>query len=141
MKKIVLFLFVYMLGVYMPLTADTLSAAMPLLQAPVRSSAQTDQVLQLFLSADQPDLIFSSGASLVRIPPARNQENNLLSVFLKNSDPLKQIFSAVILTAMGTEHAEFSDLLKEATQSADPAVRAYAASAYTILNPQVSDYS
>ena len=42
---------------------------------------------------------------------------------------------------MGTEHAEFSDLLKEATQSADPAVRAYAASAYTILNPQVSDYS
>ena len=142
MKKIVLCLLLcaFCLGGAFAAT-DELSAAMPLLQTPLRTSAQTQQVLQLFLETQETNLIFSTGASLVRVAPPRTQENNLLTVFLKNSHPLKQVFAAVILTAMGTEHPEFSDLLQEATASADSAVRAYAASAYTILNPQITQYS
>ncbi len=141
MKKIVLFYFALFFFSVSVFAADTLMDVMPLLQAPVRSEAQTQQILQLFSQTQQPDLIFSTGASLVRIPPAQNQENRLINILVKNNHPLKQVFAAVILTAMGTEHTELSDLLQEATASADPAVRAYAASAYTILNPQVTQYS
>lgn len=143
MKKIALsFLCVSIFaGIVCAAATDELSSVMPLLRAPVRSSGQTQQVLQLFLSAKQPDLIFATGASLVRIPPEKIQEGKLLNVFLKNNNPLKQVFAAVILTSMGLEHAEFSELLQEATASADPAVRAYAASAYTILNPSQTQYN
>ena len=116
-------------------------AVLPLLQAPNRTAAQNQQVLDLFLSAKQPQVIFSAGASLVRIPPAPIQENRLLNVIVKNSDDLKKVFSAVILTAMGTSHPELSELLQQATASADTAVRAYAAAAYTILNPQTTQYA
>ena len=140
MKKIILaFLGVCILGsgTY---AADNLDAVMPLLQARTRSTGQTQQVLQLFISAKQPDVIFATGASLVRIPPANTQETKLLNIFLKNSNPLKQTFAAVILTAMGTQHEEFSEILQQAALSADPAIRAYAGSAYTILNPSQTLY-
>lgn len=119
----------------------SLSSVMPLLQATHRNQAQNQQVLRLFLTAKQPDLIFSTGASLVRIPPTRAAEAPLLNVIIKNSDMLKQVFAAVILTAMGTQHTELLDLLKEGTTSADPAVKAYAAAAYTILTPQDTSYT
>ncbi len=119
---------------------QTLQSALPLLQAPQRNAAENQQVLQLFLTAKQPDLVFSAGASLVRIPPARGQEAKLLNVLMRNSDELKKVFAAVILIAMGTQHTELSELLQEATQSADPALRAYAATAYTILNPDTNSY-
>lgn len=118
-----------------------LRRVLPLLQAPERTAAQNQQVLTLFLTSKQPELVFSAGASLVRLPPSRNQEPKLLNVIIKNSDMLKQIFAAVILTAMGTVHPELTELLQQGTTSADTAVRSYAAAAYTILNPHDKQYA
>ncbi len=128
-------------GLYAAAPSDELSAVMPLLQAKTRNAAQSQQVLDLFVRSKTPALTFAAGASLVRLPPQRVQEAKLLNVLMKDSDPLKKIFSAVVLTAMGTVHSELSPLLQDATASQDHAVRAYAASAYTILNPQTTDYA
>ncbi|MBR3632053.1 MAG: hypothetical protein IKN49_03200 [Elusimicrobiaceae bacterium] len=122
-------------------TATNLSEVMPLLQAPVRTSAQNEQVLQLFITAKQPDLIFSTGASLVRIPPTSAQQTKLFRLLLREQEPLKQVFAAIILTAMGNNYAETTPLLQEAISSTDPALRAYAAAAYTILNPSDTSYA
>ncbi len=140
MKKHLLCWLLLPCSIFLYAQTDALEKLLPLLQAPVRTNTQNQQVLNLFLSAKQPEVIFSAGASLVRIPPALAQEPKLLNVIIKNSDSLKQVFSAVILTAMGTNHEELSDLLQEATASADPAVRAYAAAAYTILHPDTNQY-
>ena len=121
--------------------ASSLDSAMPLLQASTRTPAQTQKVLQLFVSAKEDSTVFAAGASLVRLPPPPVQEAKLFNVLLKDSGDLKKVFAAVILTAMGTSHDELSPLLQEATASADHAVRAYAAAAYTILNPQQSSYT
>ncbi len=120
---------------------DELASMMPLLQASTRTTAQTQKVLQLFVSSKNANTVFTTGASLVRLPPPLTQEAKLFNVLLKDSDDLKKVFAAVILTAMGTTHEELSPLLKDATASADHAVRAYSASAYTILNPQDSSYA
>ncbi|WP_428064897.1 HEAT repeat domain-containing protein [Candidatus Avelusimicrobium facis] len=128
-------------SLYAAAPSDELSAVMPLLQAKTRNAAQNQQVLDLFARSKKPALTFAAGASLVRLPPHRVQEAKLLNLLIKDSDPLKKVFSAVVLTAMGTVHTELSPLLQDATASQDHAVRAYAASAYTILNPQTADYA
>lgn len=121
---------------------DELQPLLPLLQAPTRTAAQTQQVLRLFTDATQPETVFAAGASLVRIPPAKIQENNLLNLLLKNHAPLKQFFAGVILTAMGADYPELSELMQEVLDSAgDPVLRAYAAAAYTVLNPTQTQYS
>ncbi len=117
-----------------------LSAFLPLLQAPTRTAAQNQQVLTLFASSKDPNTVFAAGASLVRIPPASAQEAKLLNIIIKDDNMLKKMFSAVILTAMGSMHPETSSLLQDSIASQDHAVRAYAASAYTILNPQDKNY-
>ena len=122
-------------------SAVTLEKVMPLLQAPVRSAAQNEQVLQLFITAKQPDLIFSTGASLVRLPPTLAQQNKLFRLLLREQEPLKQVFAAIILTAMGQQYTETVPLLQQAISSTDPAVRAYAATAYTILYPSDTSYA
>lgn len=119
---------------------DDLSAAMPLLQAKTRTAAQNQQVLNLFASSKNPNTVFAAGASLVRLPPPSAQEAKLLNIVIKDSDILKKVFASVILTAMGAVHAELSPLLQDAASSQDHAVRSYAASAYTILNPQTDAY-
>lgn len=119
---------------------DDLSAVMPLLQAKTRTAAQNQQVLALFTQSKNPNTVFAAGASLVRIPPAAAQEAKLLNVIIKDNDVLKKVFAAVILTAMGGTHNELSSLLQDAASSQDHAVRAYAASAYTILNPKTDAY-
>ena len=141
MKKHILCAGLLLLSATLFAQNTTLQTVLPLLQAPYRSAVQNQQVVDLFVSAKQPQIVFSAGASLVRIPPAMNQENKLLNVVINNSDDLKKIFAAVILTAMGTTHPELSELLQQATASADTAVRAYAAAAYTILNPQAKQYA
>lgn len=128
-------------SLYAAAPSDELSAVMPLLQAKTRNAAQNQQVLDLFARSKKPALTFAAGASLVRLPPHRVQEAKLLNLLIKDSDPLKKVFSAVVLTAMGTVHTELSPLLQDATASQDHAVRAYAASAYTILNPQTAGYA
>lgn len=119
---------------------QSLSSFLPLLQAPIRTAGQNQQVLTLFASSKDPNTVFAAGASLVRIPPSSAQEAKLLNIIIKDDNMLKKVFSAVILTAMGSIHPETSSLLQDAIASQDHAVRAYAASAYTILNPQDKNY-
>lgn len=138
MKKIV-FLFCFLLVSSWSFAASN-NDWMPLLQADTRTASQTQQVLQWFLASKQPKIVFSTGASLVRIPPEPAQQSKLLSVLLKDNLFIKQVFAAVILTAMGAEYEQLSPLLQQATASEDHAVRSYAAAAYTILNPQRKDY-
>ena len=141
MKKFTLVLSILCISCMLSYAADELQQAMPLLQAQTRTPAQTQQVLQLFASSKQPRTIFAAGASLVRIPPAKVQENALLNLLLNNNNPLRQFFSAVILTSMGADYRELSEILREALSGADPVLHAYAAGAYTILNPQEKQYS
>ena len=144
MKKIFLFVpfFILTFCFSLPAAAQTnLSAVLPLLQAPTRTAAQNQQVLALFASSKDTNVVFAAGASLVRIPPSAAQEAKLLNIIIKDNDVLKKVFSAVILTAMGSMHEELSSLLQDAISSQDHAVRSYAAGAYTILNPQITDYS
>lgn len=121
-------------------TQDTLADVFPLLLPKTQTAAQNLQVLNVFYSAKEPDTIFATGASLVRIPPAKAYENRLLNLIIKDDNMLKKVFASVILTAMGTQHEELSPLLKDATASQDRALRSYAAAAYTILNPQNDIY-
>lgn len=120
---------------------QNLSDFLPLLEAKTRTAAQNQQVLNLFSSSEDPNTVFAAGASLVRIPPAPAQEAKLLNIIIKDDNVLKKVFSAVILTAMGGVHEELSPLLQDAVASQDHAVRSYAASAYTILNPQTNTYA
>ena len=120
---------------------SNLTDFLPLLEAPSRTTAQNQQVLNLFASSKDPTTIFAAGASLVRIVPAPVQEGKLLNIVIKDDNVLKKIFAAVILTAMGGTHGELSSLLQDAAASQDHAVRAYAASAYTVLNPHDSSFS
>ncbi|WP_458401645.1 hypothetical protein [Candidatus Avelusimicrobium sp.] len=139
-KKSLLFALIAVIGC-MPLhAADSLSAVLPLLEAQTRTAAQNHQVLNLFATSKDASTIFASGASLVRIPPAKSYEAKLFNIILKNDNMLKKVFAAVIIVAMGGEHHELSPLLKDATASEDHALRAYAAAAYTILNPDQTDY-
>lgn len=121
-------------------SSNDLDSALPLLQAKTRTAAQTRQVWDLFSSSKNPNTVFAAGASLVRLPPPSVYETHLLNILIKNSDTLKKIFSAVILTSMGVSRPELSSLLQNAVSSQDRAVRAYAAAAYTVLNPQTDIY-
>ena len=114
---------------------NALEEALPLLQKATRTPEQTQQVLTLFRTAQDPNLVFAAGASLVRVPPAQLHEPALLSQLMRTDDPLRSAFAAIILTSMGSVYEELSPLLKEVVQSADPALRAYGAGAYGLLNP------
>ncbi len=136
MKKI-FFLATLLLSFYITAEAQTtLNSALPLLQKNYRTEAETQQVLRLFRSASDPELIFAAGASLVKIPPTKAQEPALFNTLLRAQDPLKQTFCAVIITTMGTVHEELTPVLEQALSSQDPVLRAYAAAAYTIIHPQ-----
>ena len=113
-----------------------LNSILPLLQKNHRSEAENQQVLRLFRTSTDPDVIFAAGASLVKTPPAKTQEPALFTTLLRVQDPLKQTFCAVILTAMGAVHNELLPVLELALQSKDPLLRAYAAAAYTLITPQ-----
>ncbi len=135
------FLLVAALFAAVPLSAqETLQKALPLLQKNTRTSAETQQVLQLFRSAKDPDTVFAAGASLVKIPPSKTLEPALFNLIFKSEDPLKQTFSAVIVTAMGSSHEELSPILENALKSKNELLRAYAAGAYAILNPKDTSF-
>ena len=134
MKKYLYLVFVCLLG--LPTVAQTsFQAALPLLQKANRTPEQTQQVLTLFRTAQDPNLVFAAGASLVKTPPLQIHEPALLSQLIRTDDPLRCAFAAIILTSMGSVYEELSPLLQEVVQSADPALRAYGAGAYGLLNP------
>ena len=126
----------------LPLQAgQSLEQALPLLQQKQRTPAQTQQVLQLFRTAKDPNAVFAAGASLVRIPPARTQEPALMNLVLRSQDPLRQTFAAVIITAMGATYEEFAPLFEQALTGKDPVLRAYVAAAYAIIQPKNLSYT
>lgn len=117
----------------LPLTAQSLSSALPLLQKQNRTTAQDQQVLQLFRTAKDPNTVFAAGASLVKNPPAKEQEVGLVNLILRPGDPLKSTFAAIIVTAMGSRYEEFVPLFENALQGKDPVLKAYAAGAYSMV--------
>lgn len=124
-----------------PLQAQTsLTQVLPLLQKPTRTPEQTQQVLTLFRTSQEPNTVFAAGASLVRIPPAKTAEPALVSQIMREGDPLKASFSAIILVSMGSVYDELSPVLKDTLQSQDPVLRSYAAAAYGLLHPEDTSY-
>ena len=117
------------------LHAQTLSSTLPLLQKRTRTAAENKQVLNLFRSAKEPDTVFAAGASLVKIPPAKEQEPVLMNLILRQNDPLKSTFSAVIITAMGAKYEELLPLLEQALAGKDPVLVSYAAGAKALIVP------
>ncbi len=115
-----------------------LSQVLPLLQKRIRTTEETQRVLQVFRSASNPDVIFAAGASLVKLPPTRTQEPVLWNMVLRSEDALKQTFAAVILTAMGSGHQELMPVLHAGMAGQDPVLRAYAAAAAALIEPQTS---
>ena len=120
---------------------NSLQQALPLLQKNNRTAAENQRVLQLFRSSKDPDTVFAAGASLVKNPPAKAQEPALFNLVLKNDDALKQTFAAVIITAMGAVYEDLTPVLQNALHSKDLVLRAYAAGAYGIINPNDQNYA
>lgn len=120
---------------------NSLEQVLPLLQASQRTPQQTEQVLSLFRTAKDPNLVFAAGASLVRITPGTSAQPVLLSQIIRGADPLKTAFSAIILTAMGAAYEELTPLTQDILQTQDPILRAYGAGAYALLNPQDKTYT
>lgn len=118
-----------------------LNRALPLLQKASRTPEENQQVLTLFRSAKEPDVVFAAGASLVKTPPTKAQEPALFNLLVRQTDGLKQTFSAVILTAMGGTHEELLPVLQHALDGKDPLLRAYAAAAYTLIRPDEKTYT
>ena len=127
---------------YAPAFAQNgLEQTLPLLQKSSRSQQENQNVLDLFLRSKKPTEIFASGASLVRLPPPAGQENSLYAILMREGAMLKKVFAAVIITSMGSAREEFLPLLTDAVQSQDNALRSYAATAYTIITPQDTQYA
>ena len=130
---------------YLPLLLVTLAPlcvhaslheVLPLLQQTNRTPAQTQQVLTLFRTAQDPSTIFAAGASLVKTPPPNTAEPMLVSQIMREGNPLKSSFCAVILTAMGSVYEELTPLLEDALHTQDPVLRSYVAAAYGLVNPE-----
>lgn len=140
MKKTAILFCAALLAAVTAPAQTSLQNALPLLQKNTRTAAETQQVLQLFRSAKDPDTVFAAGASLVKIPPSKTLEPALFNLILKSDDPLKQTFSAVIVTAMGSSYEELIPVLQEALNGKNALLRAYAAGAYGIINPEDKTY-
>lgn len=141
MKKLSVWLLFFLCSTLPSAAQHTLTAALPLLQQQTRTEQETQQVLHLFRSTQDPQVIFATGASLVRIPPAKVYETALFNQIISAQNPLKSAFSAIILTAMGCGYEELSPILLDALQSQEPLLRAYAAAAYGLINPTVKTYT
>jgi len=136
MKKIICLLMLFLCPLTGGAAASTLQEVMPLLQKNNRTAAENQTVLNLFRTSKNPEVVFAAGASLVKLPPASVQEPALFNIILRGQDGLKQTFAAVIITAMGSIHEELSPVLESALTGKDPALRAYAAAAYALINPK-----
>ena len=95
----------------------------------------TQQVLNQFRAAQDPQTTFAAAVHLVKNPPEKVYEPALLNQIISAQDPLKMAFSAIILTSMGSVYEELTPLLQDTLQTGDPILRAYAAGAYGLVNP------
>lgn len=99
------------------------------------AAQSTQQLLNQFRSAQDPQTTFAAAARLVENPPEKVYEPALLNQIISAEDPLKMAFSAIILTAMGSAYQELTPLLQDTLQTSDPILRAYGAGAYGLVNP------
>ncbi len=99
------------------------------------TSTHTQQALNTFRLAQDPQTTFAAAAQLVKNPPEKVYEPALLNQIISAADPLKMAFSAIILTAMGSVYEELIPLLQDTLQTTDPVLRAYGAGAYGLVNP------
>lgn len=141
MKKLPLLVLSLCLTLTSTAATPSLDTVLPLLQKHQRTAAENQQVLSLFRSAKDPNIIFAAGASLVKIPPQKNQEPILFSILMRPQDPLKQTFAAIILIAMGNKHEELAPTLESALAGKDPVLRAYGAAAYAFIQPENRNYT
>ncbi len=100
-----------------------------------QTTPKTQQALNEFRLAKDPQTTFAAAAYLVKNPPAKVYEPALLNQIISAADPLKMAFSAVILTSMGSVYEELIPLLQDTLQTTDPVLRAYGAGAYGLVNP------
>ena len=140
MKKIFLLLTIGLIA-FPAAAQDALQKALPLLQQKTRTAAQTQQVFDLFRYAKDDATTFASGASLVKLPPPALYEPALLNMIIRNDNPLKTSFASIILTAMGKDSPDFLPILQGTLQSPDKVLRAYAATAHTIIKPDNNAYA
>ena len=75
MKKLLLLILSFCLTGVVQAATPTLQTVLPLLQKHQRTAAENQQVLSLFRTAKDPNIIFAAGASLVKIPPQKNPAN------------------------------------------------------------------
>ena len=135
MKKYIFVLFLTLFAT--SLQAQTsLQQLLPLFQKPTRTPQETQQVLTIFRTSQDPNTVFAAGASLVRLVPPKSSEPALVSLIMREDDALKSAFSAVILVSMGSVYEELSPLLQDALHSQDPVLRAYVAAAYGLIHPE-----
>ena len=120
---------------------SALNRVMPVLQKKHRTPAENQKVLQLFRTSKNPEIVFATGASLVKTPPAQVQQPALFSILMRSDNALRQTFAAVIITAMGEVHEELTPVLQEALSGKDPVLRAYASAAYAIIHPQDTSHT
>ncbi len=135
MKKIICCLLICLLS--FPGAAQTISKGlMTLLQQPYRTAAQTEQVLRIFRNTRDANTLFATGTNLVRIAPPPSAEPALLNTVIQGADPLKSVWAAIIVTAMGSIYEELTPLLAQARDSQDPVLRAYGAGTYALVHPE-----
>ena len=140
MKKLFVLLSVLSFSVAAVAAETVLSQVLPLVQQQTRTPLETQKIFYVFRTAQDPDVLFATGASLVRIPPEKTYEPALFNQLVNTEHPLKTAFAAIILTTMGLGYEEFSPILLDALQSDQPILRAYAAGAYGLIRPTDKTY-
>ncbi len=140
MKKYILVMLLTLFASSLP-AQTSLQQLLPLFQKPTRTPEETQQVLTLFRTSQDPNTVFAAGASLVRSVPPKSSEPALVSQVMREDDPLKSAFAAVILVSMGSVYEELSPLLKDALHTQDPVLRAYVAAAYGLIHPEDASHA
>ncbi len=138
MKK----LFIFAAALFLFGAADaqtTLEEILPLLQKQDKTTLEVENIANTFVMSKDPNLTFASGAALVQSPPSKESAMRFLNLIISSQDGLKKIFSSVILVAMDQKYIELLAMLEDAVKSQDPMIRAYAATACIIIDPQRTD--
>ncbi|WP_428897922.1 HEAT repeat-containing protein [Parelusimicrobium proximum] len=113
---------------------EELKSALPLLQKQNKTMTDVENILNLFLSSRDEDVVFAAGAALASAPPTGASEGRLLNVLISSDDGLKKIFASVILTAMGRSYPELNIILEEGIKSKDNILHGYSCASYIIIN-------
>lgn len=141
MKKIFLAAAVCLLPLSSFAEDAAVSSVLPLLQKTNKTVADINKITNELLTSKDSGVIAAAGYSLVGEDiSARNQER-LFSAVMSDADTLRSIISAIVLSSEGEEHRELVPTIKQALNSDDKVLRAYAAAAYSFIMPEDTFYS